>query len=111
MMMIVTENVVESVPSRGQTKPLYFHPIQDFASRCLLVLLACPPMPDAEERFLLVERRLRDIVVRALRNPALVGFVEGLESLLGEFTQVCRAVGRRSPQDPRHCKFNDGRKG
>ncbi|CAM9968266.1 unnamed protein product [Ectocarpus fasciculatus] len=45
---------------------------------------------DAEERFLLVERRLRDIVVRALRNPALVGFVEGLETLLGEFTQTKR---------------------
>ncbi|CBJ30357.1 expressed unknown protein [Ectocarpus siliculosus] len=43
---------------------------------------------DAEERFLLVERRLRDIVVRALRNPALVGFLEGLETLLGEFTQT-----------------------
>ncbi|CAM9265940.1 unnamed protein product [Ectocarpus sp. 12 AP-2014] len=43
---------------------------------------------DAEERFLLVERRLRDIVVRALRNPALVGFVKGLETLLGEFTQT-----------------------
>ncbi|CAN0232546.1 unnamed protein product [Ectocarpus sp. 12 AP-2014] len=43
---------------------------------------------DAEERFLLVERRLRDIVVRALRNSALVGFLEGLETLLGEFTQT-----------------------
>ncbi|CAN0528798.1 unnamed protein product, partial [Ectocarpus sp. 8 AP-2014] len=43
---------------------------------------------DAEERFLLVERRLRDIVVRALRNPALVGFLEGLETLLEKFTQT-----------------------
>ncbi|CAM9850205.1 unnamed protein product, partial [Ectocarpus sp. 13 AM-2016] len=43
---------------------------------------------DAEERFLLVERRLRDIVVRALRNSALVGFLEGLETVLGEFTQT-----------------------
>ncbi|CAM9738051.1 unnamed protein product [Scytosiphon promiscuus] len=42
---------------------------------------------DAEERFLLVERRLRDIVVKALRSSALLTFVEGLESLLEGFSQ------------------------
>ncbi|CAM9394754.1 unnamed protein product [Pylaiella littoralis] len=42
---------------------------------------------DAEERFLLVERRLRDIVVRALRSSALLTFVRGLETLLEGFVQ------------------------
>ena len=53
--------------------------------------VACPRtrfVPDAEERFLLVERRLRDIVVRALRSSALLSFVVGLESLLEGFAKV-----------------------
>lgn len=47
-------------------------------------------VPDAEERFLLVERRLRDIVVRALRSSALLSFVVGLETLLEGFAEVTR---------------------
>lgn len=47
-----------------------------------------PLVAEAEERFLLVERRLRDIVVRALRNSALLSFVVGLEALLEAFAQV-----------------------
>lgn len=35
-----------------------------------------------------MERRLRDIVVRALRNSALLSFLEGLETLLEGFSQV-----------------------
>eukprot|EP00903_Cladosiphon_okamuranus_P012159 g11406.t1 len=42
---------------------------------------------DAEDRFLLVERRLRDIVVRALRSSALLSFVLGLEELLEGFAK------------------------
>lgn len=49
---------------------------------------------DAEDRFLLVERRLRDVVVRALRNSALLSFVVGLETLLEAFSKVffCRGT-------------------
>ena len=50
-------------------------------------MCACPSS-DAEERFLLVERRLRDIVVRALRSSALLSFVVGLEALLEGFAKV-----------------------
>ncbi|CAN0229955.1 unnamed protein product [Ascophyllum nodosum] len=42
---------------------------------------------DAEERFLLVERRLRDVVVRALRSAEMMSFVSGLETLLEAFAQ------------------------
>lgn len=35
-----------------------------------------------------MERRLRDIVVRALRSSALLSFVVGLEALLEGFAQV-----------------------
>lgn len=35
-----------------------------------------------------MERRLRDIVVRALRSSALLSFVRGLETLLEGFAQV-----------------------
>lgn len=55
----------------------------------------------AEQRFLLVERRLRDIVVRALRSSALLDFMVGLEDLLEGFAQVrrfCGASGRRMPR-------------
>eukprot|EP00904_Undaria_pinnatifida_P012368 jgi/Undpi1/8261/HiC_scaffold_25.g10731.m1 len=48
----------------------------------------------AEQRFLLVERRLRDIVVRALRSSALLDFMVGLEDLLEGFAQ-----GGNSPAD------------
>ncbi|CAM9250005.1 unnamed protein product, partial [Laminaria digitata] len=48
----------------------------------------------AEERFLLVERRLRDIVVRALRSSALLDFMVGLEELLEGF-----AEGGKAPAD------------
>lgn len=99
--MIVTEDVVENVPSRGQPLNIFtrFRVSPHATSSSLPNLLAFLPIPDAEERFLLVERRLRDIVVRALRNPALVGFVKGLETLLGEFAQVCyrTTVPSRSP--------------
>lgn len=47
----------------------------------------------AEERFLLVERRLRDIVVRALRSSALLDFMVGLEELLEGFAEVKRGCG------------------
>ena len=47
----------------------------------------------AEERFLLVERRLRDIVVRALRSSALLDFMVGLEKLLEGFAEVKRGYG------------------
>ena len=45
-------------------------------------------LADAEERFLLVERRLRDVVVRALRSAEMMSFVSGLETLLEAFAQV-----------------------
>lgn len=45
-------------------------------------------MTDGEERFLLVERRLRDCMVRALRSTTIVIFVSGLETLLEAFTLV-----------------------
>lgn len=40
-----------------------------------------------------MERRLRDIVVRALRNSALVDFMVGLEKLLEGFAEVRRGYG------------------
>lgn len=58
--------------------------------RSLLGLFLWAFFPDAEERFLLVERRLRDIVVRALRSSALLSFVVGLEALLEGFAKVKR---------------------
>lgn len=40
-----------------------------------------------------MERRLRDIVVRALRSSALLDFMVGLEELLEGFAEVKQGYG------------------
>ncbi len=47
-----------------------------------------------------MERRLRDIVVRALRSSALLSFVVGLEALLEGFAQVLLYSPFRTHADP-----------
>lgn len=62
------------------------------AAGCCTRRFAGGKWEDAEERFLLVERRLRDIVVRGLRNSTVLSFVVGLEILLETFARDHKAL-------------------